>query len=52
MVGADLFWEKNITDWLVAEANLVWEKSTAGWLADKPAEQNATNGEWKELSTE
>jgi hypothetical protein len=30
MAGADLFWEKNTTSWLLV-AGLLWEKSTAGW---------------------
>jgi len=33
VVGADLLWEKSITDWLVAgDWCLVWEKNTIGWL--------------------
>ena len=40
MAGADLLWEKNTADWLVAGAGVLWEKSAAGWLADQPAEQN------------
>jgi hypothetical protein len=30
MAGADLFWEKSTTSWLLV-AGLFWEKSTAGW---------------------
>jgi hypothetical protein len=30
MTGADLFWEKSTTCWLLV-AGLLWEKSTAGW---------------------
>jgi hypothetical protein len=30
MAGADLFWEKSTTSWLLV-AGLLWEKSTTGW---------------------
>ena len=44
MAGADLLWENNIVDWLVAGADLVWENSTASWLADKPSDAESQSG--------